>query len=82
MLTISVEMKISFEEMLDLNIFQLYAYFYRIVHVKNYEASIIFKAVGSKVNVDFTDCIIEDLYKVDDSDLYVNADEFASQFNS
>ena len=82
LLTISVEMKISFEEMLNLNIFQLYAYFYRIVHVKNYEASIIFKAVGSKVNVDFSDCIIEDLYKIDDSDLYVDADKFASQFNS
>ena len=76
LITVSQDMKMSYEEIKNLNIFQLYSYYYRINHVENYKAITIFRTCSSKLpNINYSDGILQILYKEETlDDLTISAD--------
>ena len=76
LITVSQDMKMSYEEIKNLNIFQLYSYYYRINHVENYKAITIFRTCSSKLpNINYSDGILQTLYKEETlDDLTISAD--------
>lgn len=76
-ITISQDMKMSFNEIAELNIFQLYSYYYRINHVENYKAITIFRtcSTGKLPNVNYSDGVLNQLLKEETLDDYtISAD--------
>lgn len=72
---VTQSMKYSFNDTLNLNIYQLNNLFTEISHRDNYDKIMMFKTVSDKLpNVSFAESIIEKLYKDDDSDMYLDGD--------
>ena len=80
LITVSQDMKMSYEEIKNLNIFQLYSYYYRINHVENYKAITIFRTCSSKLpNINYSDGILQTLYKEETlDDLTISADSLGN----
>lgn len=76
-IAVSQDMKMSFEEIGNLNIFQLYSYYYRINHVENYKAITLFRTCSaSKLpDINYSDGTLSSLYKEESlNDLTISAD--------
>ena len=70
---VSQDLKMSLKDMINMNVFQLYSYYYRIINRDNYDKLMNFKLVTDKVpNTSFSNSVIEMLYKDDDSDMYLD----------
>lgn len=80
-LTVVQDVKISFSEVKQLNIFQLYALYFRINHVVNSNAITIYRTVSDKLpDISYSDGVIDDMFKEqDDSDLFVDLDGLAGK---
>lgn len=72
--TVIQDMKISFKEVSEYNVMQLYALYTRIVHVKNSDAITIYRTCTDKLpKIEYTDGVVDNLFKEqDDSDLFVD----------
>ena len=69
LVTVSQNMKMSFEKIKKLNIFQLYSYYYRINHVENYKAITIFRTCSDKLpNINYSEGIMNSLFKEESLD--------------
>lgn len=75
---VSCEKKISYEEIDEYNILQLYADYYRFINTKEAETIALFRTVASSdtklPNVNFSDAIFKKLYTNPDDDLFVDAE--------
>lgn len=64
MLIISQDMKIPIDDIGDFNIFQIYAYYNRILHVEEYKVISIIRCFSEKApKIAFNDSIIDNLFK-------------------
>lgn len=77
------DMKYTFEYISELNIFQLYALYTRITHVKTSDAITIYRTCSDKLpNISFNDGVIEKLFKEqDDSDLFADLGNIANKLS-
>lgn len=82
-LTVIQDMKYSFEYIYGLNVIQLYGLYSRCVHVKNSDAITIYRTCSDKLpKVDYTDGIIDNLFKEqDDSDLFADLGDLSNKLN-
>lgn len=72
-ITIIQDMKYSFEYVYELNIVALYSLYSKIIHRDNYDKVMLFKTVSDKMpNISFVDNVIENLYKDNDNDMYID----------
>lgn len=80
-LTVVQDMKYTFEYVYSLNIIQLYGLYLRIAHVKNSDAVTIYRTCSSNLpDVNFTDGVIDDLWKEkDDSDLFADLGDLSNK---
>ena len=81
-LVVSQDMKYTIEQVLDMNIFQLYSYYTRIGQIYECETTRLFATVSDKVKMSpFAKKIFEDLYKDHDKDLDIKGDTFTKFLN-
>ena len=69
----------SFEDVCNMNIFQVYAIYARVGAIFNYQTTTLFATVAEKVNIESWNKHI-DLFKVEDDSL--SRDEFSKKFGS
>lgn len=68
---VRVGLNVSYKDIQEMNIFQLYSDFMRLAHIESYKTSILFKTVSDKVpNVDYQKSVINELLKNPDDDLF------------
>lgn len=79
-ITVSQDMKMKLSEIKEMNIFQLYYYYYRINHVENYRAVTIFRTCSDKLpNIGYSDGILDMLYKDNDDDVFISTNALSGK---
>lgn len=70
----------TYEVIKNQNILQLYADYYRLIQVANYEAITLFKTVSEKLpDIKYIEPIVNELYKDPDADMRINSNNLTSR---
>ena len=74
-IVVSQDLKMSINEIKELNILQLYCYYYRAVQIYNSETTRLFKTVDTSMKIEpFIQGMVKELYKDPTADLHVKGD--------